>query len=74
MNTNKKLAARLREVAPSYPRALQVAAILCDRRGTKRGFEKVDEGTRLEIIETLAAIIREAHRADQTGKGEKNGL
>lgn len=32
MNTNKKLAARLREVAPSYPRALQVAAIeIADR-------------------------------------------
>lgn len=58
----------------AHSAARGVVADLCDRRGTKRGFEEVDDGTRLEIIETLAAMIREAHRADQTGKGEKNGL
>lgn len=33
---------------------------LCDRRGIKRGFEGIDEETRVEIVESLSAIIRAA--------------
>ncbi len=33
---------------------------LCDRRGIKRGFEGIDEETRIEIVASLAEIIRAA--------------
>ncbi|CUS06403.1 conserved protein of unknown function (plasmid) [Candidatus Promineifilum breve] len=33
---------------------------LLDRRAIKRGFEDVDEDVRLEIVETIAMIIRTA--------------
>jgi len=39
--------------------AQAVIADLTDRRDIKRGFENVDEDTRIEIVQTLAAIIRE---------------
>ena len=39
--------------------AQAVIADLQDRRGIKRGFEGVDEDVRIEIVQTLAAIIRE---------------
>ena len=38
---------------------------LRDRRGIKGGFERVDEETRVEIINTLADLIREVHRRHQ---------
>ena len=34
---------------------------LMDRRGIKRGFEELDEDVRVEIAESLAAIIRLAN-------------
>lgn len=39
-----------------------VMADLKDRRGIKHELEAVDEATRKELIEALAAIIREAYR------------
>lgn len=38
-----------------------VISDLTDRRDIKRGFENVDEDIRVEIIETIASIIRQAH-------------
>ncbi len=40
-----------------------VISDLTDRRDIKRGFENVDEGTRIEIVAALADIIRTAHDA-----------
>lgn len=37
-----------------------VLADLGDRNTIKRGFEGIDEVTRFEIVDTLAAIIRQA--------------
>ncbi len=38
-----------------------VIADLTDRRAIKRGFEEIDEETRVEIVDTMAGIIRAAH-------------
>lgn len=37
-----------------------ILADLTDRRDIKRGFENVDDDIRVEIVATLAAIIKEA--------------
>jgi hypothetical protein len=42
-----------------------------DRRGIKLGFIDIDEDVRREIVETTAAIIREAH-AQATPKKQVN--
>lgn len=39
--------------------AQAVIANLTDRRAIKRGFENIEEDVRIEIVQTLAAIIRE---------------
>ena len=62
------------EVSPVQPMdqatraARGVINNLCDRRGIKHGFQEVeDEEIRLEIVQTLAAIIRAAHASPQPG-------
>lgn len=42
----------------AHAAARGVLADLRDRRDIKRGFERVDEDVRKEIVESLAAIIR----------------
>lgn len=37
-----------------------VLADLCDRRGIKWGFQEIDEDVRVEVVESLAGIIRAA--------------
>jgi len=37
-----------------------VIAALQDRRGIKRGFDDIDEDVRMEIVSSLAEIIRQA--------------
>jgi hypothetical protein len=39
-----------------------VISDLRDRRGIKGGFERIDEELRVEIVNTLADLIREVHR------------
>lgn len=44
---------------------LAARGVLCDmndRRGIKRGFEGIDEDVRKEIVESVAEIIRAAHK------------
>lgn len=44
----------------AHKAARGVIADLCDRRGIKWGFNDVDEDVRVEIVESLAEIIRVA--------------
>lgn len=44
----------------AHAAARGVLADLTDRRGIKHGFEGIDELVRVEIVESLAAIIRAA--------------
>lgn len=44
----------------AYRAARGVLADLQDRGGIKYGFEGIDEETRIEIVESLASIIRQA--------------
>ena len=46
----------------SHTAARGVLADLQDRRGIKWGFEDIDSEVRVEIVDSLAAIIREAAR------------
>ncbi len=39
-----------------------ILADLNDRRGIKQGFADIDQERRAEIVETMAAIIRLAHK------------
>lgn len=39
---------------------------LMDRRGIKNGFYGVDHDVRVEIVQTLAGIIRMAHKEQET--------
>lgn len=56
----------VRPEAPAEPldwavrAARGIVADLCDRGGIKHGFEDIEEDTRRDIIETMAAIIRAA--------------
>jgi len=47
-------------VDKAHAAARGIIADLQDRRGIKRGFDDIDESTRVEIVESIAAIIREA--------------
>lgn len=47
----------------AHSAARGVVADLCDRRDIKNGFNDVDEEVRVEIVQTLAAIIRAAKEA-----------
>lgn len=60
-------------VAPdwSVAAARGVIANLEDRRSIKQGFAEVDEDVRVEIVATLAAIIRRAKERDDT-QGDQN--
>lgn len=44
----------------AHAAARGILADLKDRRGIKRGFDRVEEKTRVEIVERLAEIIRQA--------------
>lgn len=46
----------------AHAAARGIVADMMDRRGIKWGFEEVDEETRIEIVERIAAIIRMAHK------------
>lgn len=48
-----------------------VVASLEDRRGIKRGFAEINEDIRVEIVESIAAIIRLAHK--QETDRDRNG-
>lgn len=48
----------------AHSAARGVIADLQDRRGIKWGFDNIDEETRVEIVETLAQIIRAAKGGD----------
>lgn len=37
-----------------------IVADLQDRRGVKNGFSRIDEDMRIDIVESIAAIIRES--------------
>ena|ERR1019366_10032770 len=45
----------------AHAAARGVVADLTDRRGIKNGFDDVDDETKVEIISTMAEIIRLAH-------------
>lgn len=47
----------------AHAAARAVLSSMTDRRGIKTGFDGIDEAVRKEIVETTAAIIREAHEA-----------
>lgn len=47
-------------VDSAHAAARGILANMCDRRGIKRGFEDIDLDVRVEIAETIAAIIRES--------------
>lgn len=44
----------------AHAAARGIIADLTDRRGIKYGFNEVDEEVRIELVETLSAIIRTA--------------
>ena len=50
----------------AHAAARGVLADLTDRRGIKQEFGNVGEEVRKEMIESLAEIIREAHKQSQT--------
>ena len=50
----------------AHAAARGVIAELSDRRGIKHGFNRVDEEVRLNIVESIASIIREAKNQDST--------
>lgn len=46
----------------AHKAARGVLADLTDRRGVKNGFSRVDEDTRIEIVDQMAEIIRIAQQ------------
>ncbi|MBJ9709839.1 hypothetical protein [Burkholderia gladioli] len=64
-----------RYVAPpavdsAHAAARAIIRDLSDRSGIKRGFENIDEETRVEIVTKLAAIIRAASSAPAISESE----
>ena len=55
-------ASRLPPEAKDYAHraARGIVANLMDRRGVKNGFNRIDEDMRIDIVEDIAAIVREA--------------
>ncbi len=46
-----------------------IMADLTDRRGIKYSFDNIDEDVRIEMVETLAEIIRSAAQESQDASG-----
>lgn len=59
-------ASRLPPEAKDYAHraARGIIANLQDRRGVKNGFDRIDEDMRIDIVEDMAEIIREAVRQE----------
>lgn len=59
-------ASRLPPEAKDYAHraARGIIANLQDRRGVKYGFNRIDEDMRIDIVEDISAIIREAVRRE----------
>lgn len=48
------------EIDSAHAAARGILADLCDRSGIKYGFSDIDEDVRIEIINSIAEIIRQA--------------
>lgn len=73
LNCIPDLGFHLKQKDYAHRAARGIVSNLQDRRGVKNGFNRIDEDMRIDIVESIAAIIREAvnqERCSQLAKLE----